>query len=306
MILVVGSRNSSNSNRLREIGEELGKPSYLIDDADALQPEWFVGVRVGRRHRRRIGAGDAGAGRAGRAAPVRRDRHLHPGRRGGGRALPLPARNWPTHKGSDANGRAVEPGAAGRRLCREAAPAGAEALPAGADAGAAVPLQPGLRRLRQDRLSGRDPEPAPVGRRVHGGDRRVRRAGGGDRRRRAAAASRDRADRRRAPSRARSSSSSAPTRCCWKRRCICSSRASGSPGRCIWTARARSTTSRSARTASTTARWRRSPRPSAPASAPSSTATLFDNAKPERVAAFFDDVMAMGVDGISRLARLRV
>ena len=44
MILVVGSRNSSNSNRLREIGEELGKPSYLIDDADALQPEWFDGV----------------------------------------------------------------------------------------------------------------------------------------------------------------------------------------------------------------------------------------------------------------------
>ena len=40
----VGSRNSSNSNRLREIGEELGKPSYLIDDADALQPAWFVGV----------------------------------------------------------------------------------------------------------------------------------------------------------------------------------------------------------------------------------------------------------------------
>jgi 4-hydroxy-3-methylbut-2-en-1-yl diphosphate reductase len=44
MILVVGSRNSSNSNRLREIGEELGKPAYLVDDADALRPEWFAGV----------------------------------------------------------------------------------------------------------------------------------------------------------------------------------------------------------------------------------------------------------------------
>jgi 4-hydroxy-3-methylbut-2-enyl diphosphate reductase len=44
MILVVGSRNSSNSNRLREIGEELGKPSYLIDDASALRPEWFEGM----------------------------------------------------------------------------------------------------------------------------------------------------------------------------------------------------------------------------------------------------------------------
>ncbi len=46
MILVVGSRNSSNSNRLREIGEELGKPAYLIDDADALQPGWFEGVEL--------------------------------------------------------------------------------------------------------------------------------------------------------------------------------------------------------------------------------------------------------------------
>lgn len=44
MILVVGSRNSSNSNRLREIGEELGKPSFLIDDASALQPAWFANI----------------------------------------------------------------------------------------------------------------------------------------------------------------------------------------------------------------------------------------------------------------------
>jgi 4-hydroxy-3-methylbut-2-enyl diphosphate reductase len=45
VILVVGSRNSSNSNRLREIGAELGRPSYLIDDAEALRPEWFAGAR---------------------------------------------------------------------------------------------------------------------------------------------------------------------------------------------------------------------------------------------------------------------
>jgi len=52
VILVVGSRNSSNSNRLREIGEELGRPAHLIDDAAALRPEWFepdsvVGLTAG-------------------------------------------------------------------------------------------------------------------------------------------------------------------------------------------------------------------------------------------------------------------
>ena len=46
IILVVGSRNSSNSNRLREIGAELGRPSYLVEDALALRPEWFAGVEA--------------------------------------------------------------------------------------------------------------------------------------------------------------------------------------------------------------------------------------------------------------------
>jgi 4-hydroxy-3-methylbut-2-enyl diphosphate reductase len=48
LILVVGSANSSNSNRLRELGERLGVPSYLIDDESEIDPLWFQGVqRVG-------------------------------------------------------------------------------------------------------------------------------------------------------------------------------------------------------------------------------------------------------------------
>ncbi len=46
LLLVVGATNSSNSNRLREIGNELGVPSYLIDDADNLDPAWLKNVDI--------------------------------------------------------------------------------------------------------------------------------------------------------------------------------------------------------------------------------------------------------------------
>ena len=45
-ILVVGSPNSSNSNRLREIAEQLGKPAYLIDTAKDMQKDWFTDSKV--------------------------------------------------------------------------------------------------------------------------------------------------------------------------------------------------------------------------------------------------------------------
>ena len=44
VLLVVGAKNSSNSNRLREIGVEMGVPSYLIADGRALDPAWVAGV----------------------------------------------------------------------------------------------------------------------------------------------------------------------------------------------------------------------------------------------------------------------
>lgn len=45
LILVVGSPNSSNSNRLREIAEKLGCQSFLIDNASQMKREWLEGVR---------------------------------------------------------------------------------------------------------------------------------------------------------------------------------------------------------------------------------------------------------------------
>jgi len=48
VVVVVGSPNSSNSNRLREVAAKVGVPAYLVNDADGLKPEWFEGkVRVG-------------------------------------------------------------------------------------------------------------------------------------------------------------------------------------------------------------------------------------------------------------------
>jgi len=52
LLLVVGARNSSNSNRLREVGEQSGLPAYLIEDMNELNPGWFtqktrVGITAG-------------------------------------------------------------------------------------------------------------------------------------------------------------------------------------------------------------------------------------------------------------------
>ena len=45
-VIVVGSTNSSNSNRLRELSETLGVPSYLVDQPEQIQQEWFEGVGI--------------------------------------------------------------------------------------------------------------------------------------------------------------------------------------------------------------------------------------------------------------------
>lgn len=48
LVLVVGSPNSSNSNRLREVAEQFGVPAHLIDNASQIDPAWLAG-------RKRIG-----------------------------------------------------------------------------------------------------------------------------------------------------------------------------------------------------------------------------------------------------------
>ena len=44
MLLVIGSKNSSNSNRLREIAEKNDKPAYLIDSANDIDEKWMIGI----------------------------------------------------------------------------------------------------------------------------------------------------------------------------------------------------------------------------------------------------------------------
>jgi len=46
VVLVVGSPNSSNSNRLREVAEKQGVPAYMVDNAGELRPEWLAGKEV--------------------------------------------------------------------------------------------------------------------------------------------------------------------------------------------------------------------------------------------------------------------
>jgi 4-hydroxy-3-methylbut-2-enyl diphosphate reductase len=46
VVLVVGSKNSSNSNRLRELSNKLATPAYLIDSAQDIDPNWFIDMNI--------------------------------------------------------------------------------------------------------------------------------------------------------------------------------------------------------------------------------------------------------------------
>jgi 4-hydroxy-3-methylbut-2-enyl diphosphate reductase len=45
VVIVVGSPNSSNSNRLREVAEKKGTPAYMVDNAAGIDPAWIAGKK---------------------------------------------------------------------------------------------------------------------------------------------------------------------------------------------------------------------------------------------------------------------
>jgi len=48
VVIVVGSPTSSNSNRLREVAENLGVPAYMVDNANEIDSQWVIGKnRIG-------------------------------------------------------------------------------------------------------------------------------------------------------------------------------------------------------------------------------------------------------------------
>ena len=46
VVIVVGSPNSSNSNRLREVAEKRGVPAYMVDSPTQIDPDWVEGKRA--------------------------------------------------------------------------------------------------------------------------------------------------------------------------------------------------------------------------------------------------------------------
>ena len=90
LVLVIGSTNSSNSNRLVEVAREHGADSHLIDNHTQVKEEWLEGVRDGRHHLRR--QRPRGAGREPRRLlpRARRRRRLRAAHRPRGRPLHAP------------------------------------------------------------------------------------------------------------------------------------------------------------------------------------------------------------------------
>ena len=87
VVLVVGARNSSNSNRLCEVGNGVGVPTYLVEDPSQLDPGWLAGKKSVCITGRRVDARGVGAGGSREAAGVRDAPGVRDDRDRGERAL---------------------------------------------------------------------------------------------------------------------------------------------------------------------------------------------------------------------------
>ena len=316
VVLVVGAPNSSNSNRLREIAAECGVPSYLIEDARALDPRLARRGDLGRHHRRRLGPETLVEELIERLREMTEvELEVLPGVTENVRFRmppqladsPVAAPDPQSSSTRICRGHPAAPEDPCRRLCHWAAIcAASERYPL------VLMLEPLFRCNLACAGCGKIDYPdAILNQRLSVDEclEAVDECGAPivvDRRRRAAAAPRDRRRSSRASSPARNSSICAPTRCCSRRRSTCSSPTRFSPGPSISTATARTTTARSARAASTTGRSRRSASPKRRGFRVNINATLFDTAEPERIARFFDDGDRNGHRRHHRIARLRL
>ena len=70
MVLVAGSANSSNSQRLVETAERAGTPAYLIDDTEDIELGWLAGASTVGHHGGRLGAACCGRPDRRRAVPA--------------------------------------------------------------------------------------------------------------------------------------------------------------------------------------------------------------------------------------------
>ena len=134
LVLVIGSTNSSNSNRLVEVAREHGAASHLIDNASQVDEAWLDGRRDGRDHVRRERARRAGRARwssssasAGRAtspscAPSTRTSASCSRRRSAPSSPPAPDREWASPRSSEPGRRLRWSGPGSPRTSRSLTP----------------------------------------------------------------------------------------------------------------------------------------------------------------------------------------
>ncbi len=89
LVIVVGSPNSSNSRRLKEVAVARGIDGYLVDGPEEIEPAWLAGKQTDWRHSRRLGAGNPRSARGQPRQCADRGRSGPAGWGGGGGFVPV-------------------------------------------------------------------------------------------------------------------------------------------------------------------------------------------------------------------------